>query len=38
MGLIAVILGGLQPVWRRYMNHANDKVRDTGMEFDERTT
>ena len=38
IGLIAVILGGLLPIWTRYMNHANDKVRDMGMEFDERTS
>ena len=38
IGLIAVILGGLLPVWTRYMNHADDTVRDMGMEFDERTS
>jgi hypothetical protein len=38
IGLIAVILGGLLPIWTRYMNHANDKIRDMGVEFDERTT
>lgn len=38
IGLIAVILGGLLPIWTRYMNHADDTVRDMGMEFDERVT
>jgi succinate-acetate transporter protein len=38
VGLIAVILGGLLPIWTRYMSHANDKPRDMGMEFDERAS
>ena len=38
IGLIAVIVGGLLPIGTRYMNHANDKVRDVGMEFDDRTS
>ena len=38
IGLIAVILGGLLPIWTRYMSHANDKPRDMGMEFDERAS
>lgn len=38
IGLLAVIAGGLLPIWTRYMNHADDKVRDAGMEFDDRTS
>lgn len=38
IGLIAVILGGLLPIWTRYMSHVTDEPRDMGMEFDERAS
>ncbi|MBO9623852.1 MAG: hypothetical protein J7500_14180 [Sphingomonas sp.] len=38
VGLGAIVAGGLLPVWTRYMDHSNDKVRDVGMEFDDRTS
>lgn len=38
IGLLAVVLGGVLPVLTRYMNHAADKPRDAGMEFDDRTS
>jgi hypothetical protein len=38
IGLISLIGGGLVPVLTRYMDHSADKIRDVGMEFDERTS
>jgi hypothetical protein len=38
IGFAALVLGGVLPVWTRYMNHDNDKVRDMGTEFDDRTS
>ena len=38
LGLLAVVLGGLLPVWTRFMDHSTDKPRDVGMEFDDRTS
>jgi hypothetical protein len=37
-GLLAFVLGGVLPVWTRYMDHSTDKPRDVGMEFDDRTS
>ena len=37
-GFMAVVLGGLLPIWTRYMNHADDEIRDMGMEYDERVS
>lgn len=37
-GLLAIVLGGLLPVWTRYMDHSTDELRDVGMEFDDRTS
>jgi hypothetical protein len=37
-GLAGLVLGGLLPVWTRYMDHSTDKPRDVGMEFDDRTS
>lgn len=38
IGFICLIAGGLLPVITRYMDHSTDKIRDTGMEYDERTS
>ena len=38
IGLLSLVLGGLLPVWTRFMDHSRDKVRDVGMEFDDRTS
>lgn len=35
-GLALFAVASLLPVWTRYMNHAADKPRDAGMEFDDR--
>jgi hypothetical protein len=36
IGLLSLVVGGVLPVCTRYMDHSADKIRDTGMEFDER--
>lgn len=38
VGLLCVVVGGVLPVWTRYMGHSTDKPRDMGMEFDDRTS
>ena len=38
VGLISLVIGGLLPVWTRYMDHSGDTIRDVGMEFDDRTS
>ena len=38
LGLASLIIGGLLPVITRYMDHSADKVRDVGMEYDDRTS
>ena len=38
VGLISLILGGVLPVWTRYMDHSGDTIRDVGVEFDDRTS
>jgi hypothetical protein len=38
IGFISLVVGGLLPVWTRYMDHSGDKIRDVGMEFDDRTS
>jgi hypothetical protein len=38
VGLASLVLGGVLPVWTRYMDHSGDTVRDVGMEFDDRTS
>jgi len=38
IGLISLVAGGLVPVMTRYMDHSGDKIRDVGMEFDDRTS
>jgi hypothetical protein len=38
IGFICLIAGGLVPVMTRYMDHSGDRIRDVGMEFDDRTS
>lgn len=38
IGLACLVLGGLLPIWTRYMDHSGDTIRDVGMDFDERTS
>jgi hypothetical protein len=38
IGLVSLVAGGLLPVLTRYMDHSGDKIRDVGMEFDDRTS
>ena len=37
-GLLALVLGGVLPVWTRYLDHSTDQPRDVGMQFDDRTS
>lgn len=36
LGLLSLVVGGLLPVWTRYMDHSSDTIRDVGMEYDDR--
>lgn len=38
IGLIALVVAGLLPIWTRMMDHSTDKPTDIGMEYDERTS
>jgi hypothetical protein len=38
IGLLSLVLGGVLPVWTRYMDHSGDTIRDVGVEFDDRTS
>ena len=38
MGLLCVVLGGALPIVTRFMDHSKDKVRDAGVEFDDRAS
>lgn len=38
IGLLCVIAGGVLPIATRFMDHSNDKVRDVGVEFDDRAS
>jgi hypothetical protein len=38
IGFISLIVGGVVPVMTRYMDHSGDKIRDVGMEYDDRTS
>ena len=38
LGLLSLVVGGLLPVWTRYMDHSGDTIRDVGMEYDDRTS
>ena len=36
IGLATLVAGGLLPIITRYMDHSGDRVRDAGMEYDDR--
>jgi hypothetical protein len=38
IGLLCVIVGGALPIITRFMDHSNDKIRDAGVEFDDRAS
>jgi len=38
LGLLSLVVGGLVPIITRYMDHSTDKIRDVGMEYDDRTS
>ena len=38
IGFISLVAGGLVPVVTRFMDHSSDTIRDTGMEYDDRTS
>lgn len=38
LGLLCLIAGGLLPISTRFMDHSGDRIRDQGLEFDERTS
>lgn len=38
IGFLSLVAGGVLPVWTRYMDHSGDRIRDVGMEFDDRTS
>jgi hypothetical protein len=38
LGLASLVIGGLLPIITRYMDHSTDKIRDVGMEYDDRTS
>jgi hypothetical protein len=38
LGFASLVLGGVIPVWTRFMDHSHDTVRDVGLEFDDRTS
>ena len=38
IGFISLVAGGLLPIITRYMDHSGDTIRDTGLEFDDRTS
>jgi hypothetical protein len=38
VGFASLILGGVLPIWTRFMDHSGDTIRDVGVEFDDRTS
>jgi hypothetical protein len=38
LGLLCVVLGGALPIVTRFMDHSKDKIRDAGVEFDDRAS
>jgi len=38
IGFISLVAGGLVPIITRYMDHSTDKIRDVGIEYDDRTS
>ncbi len=37
-GFASLVLGGLLPIWTRYMDHSTDTITDAGIEYDDRTS
>ncbi|MBO9715948.1 MAG: hypothetical protein J7507_03870 [Pseudoxanthomonas sp.] len=37
-GLLCLVAGGALPVVTRFMDHSGDRIRDVGIEFDDRTS
>lgn len=38
LGFLCLVVGGLLPISTRFMDHTGDRIRDQGLEFDERTS
>lgn len=38
IGMLCLVVGGLLPISTRFMDHSTDRIRDPGLEFDERTS
>lgn len=38
IGFAVFAIGSALPVWTRFMDHSTDRVRDAGIEFDERVS
>ncbi len=38
IGFISLVAGGLLPIITRYMDHSTDRIRDVGIEYDDRTS
>jgi hypothetical protein len=38
LGLASLVLGGVVPIWTRFMDHSRDTITDAGIEFDDRTS
>jgi hypothetical protein len=38
IGFISLVAGGLVSVLTRFIDHSGDKIRDVGIEFDDRTS
>ena len=38
IGIICLVVGGGLPIATRYLDHSNDKIRDAGIEFDDRAS
>jgi hypothetical protein len=38
IGFLSLVAGGVLPVLTRYMDHSGDRIRDVGVEFDDRTS
>jgi hypothetical protein len=38
LGFLCVVVGGALPIVTRFMDHSKDKIRDAGVEFDDRAS
>lgn len=38
IGFLCFVCGGVLPIATRFMDHSKDKVRDAGVEFDDRAS